>query len=109
MKILNCDRTGCHTARGALVRYSRLVREFRCECGHSFVLQSRIMDGVVAGYTPTCPECGVVDTVVYADGGSAALRIAAEVMDALPAEFRKLVAPETTPDVDLEAIKQALF
>jgi len=109
MKILDCDRAGCYTARGALVRYSRLVREFRCECGHSFVLQSRIVDSVVAGYTPTCPECGVVDTVVYADGGSAALRIAAEVMDALPAEFRKLVAPETTPDVDLEAIKAALF
>ena len=109
MKIRDCDRQGCYTARGRLIRYECLMREYRCECGCSLIQKPVLDDFVVVSYAIHCPDCGEINAVIHYNTDFWNAMDADEVLDALPEEFKALIAPDEKPALDLESITDTLF
>jgi hypothetical protein len=108
MRLCNCDRQGCHTARGQLIHYERLMREYRCVCGCSLIQKPVIDNFVVVGYTIHCPDCGQIDAVIHYNADFENAMAADEVSANLPPEFQALLENQKKP-IDLDSIIETLF
>jgi len=101
MKIKNCDRDGCYNLRGQYLRYERILREYRCQCGRALSQVPVSSDYVVIRYRIICQDCGETDTITHYNVAFFEAVDAAEVVDNLPEEYRALIKEASPIDIDL--------